>query len=297
MPNLHEISKEIRAGHGAVRARYLTALHEKTGRNIILYYSGWLQKPGAPGLYINDLDMNGFKAVIPGLSPGKGLDLILHTPGGEVAATEAIVDYLRAKFGANIRVIVPQLAMSAGTMIACAAKEVLMGKHSSLGPIDPQIGNVAAQGVVQEFKRAHKEIKKDPSKIAVWRPIIAQYHPTLVGECEQWIAWANEMAREWLETGMLKGRKMAKKEAKRIVDKLTNPGLTKSHSRHLSAQFCKKIGMTVEMMESDQKLQDAVLSLHHACMLTLMETASGKIIANHNGVEVEQRVVRRGGAT
>ena len=294
MPNLHEVSKEIRAGHGAVRARYLTALHKKTSRNIILYYSGWLQKPGAPGLYINDLDMNGFKAVISGLSPSKGLDLILHTPGGEVAATEAIVHYLRAVFGVDIRVIVPQLAMSAGTMIVCAAKEVLMGKHSSLGPIDPQIRGVAAQGVVQEFKRARKEIKEDQSNIAVWSPIIAQYTPTLLGECEQWIAWAEEMTREWLESGMLRGRKTAKGEAERIVEALTKPNLTKSHSRHLSAQFCKKIGMRVRRLESDQDLQDAVLSLHHACMLAFMETDSSKIIENHNGAGFGQKAVRRG---
>ena len=48
------------------------------------------------------------------------------------AAAEAIVNYLRLKFDYDIRVIVPQLAMSAGTMIACAAKEIIIGKQSSL---------------------------------------------------------------------------------------------------------------------------------------------------------------------
>jgi ClpP class serine protease len=68
----------------------------------------------------------------------KGLDLILHTPGGDMAATESLVDYLRQMFGKDIRAIVPQIAMSGGTMIALAWKEILMGKHSNLGPIDPQ---------------------------------------------------------------------------------------------------------------------------------------------------------------
>ena len=108
------------------------------------------------------------------LDRSKGLDLILHTPGGETAATESLVDYLYSMFGTNIRAIVPQIALSAGTMIACACREILMGKHSSLGPIDPQFGNIPAHGIIEEFKRAHAEIKADPSKIPVWQPIIAK---------------------------------------------------------------------------------------------------------------------------
>jgi ClpP class serine protease len=29
--------------------------------------------------------------------------------------------------------------MSAATMVACAANQIVMGKHSFLGPIDPQL--------------------------------------------------------------------------------------------------------------------------------------------------------------
>ena len=99
----------------------------------------------------------------------KGLDLIIHTPGGGMAATESLVDYLRAMFKDDIRAVVPQLAMSGGTMIARACKEILMGKHSSLGPIDPQLGGIPAHGIVEEFKRAKKEIAKEPSTMAVWQ--------------------------------------------------------------------------------------------------------------------------------
>jgi len=67
------------------------------------------------------------------LDRSKGLYLVLHTPGGEMAATESLVDYLRAMFGTDIRAVVPQLAMSAGTMVALSCKSVLMGEESSLG--------------------------------------------------------------------------------------------------------------------------------------------------------------------
>src|SRR5438034_184222 len=138
------------------------------------------------------------------LDRAKGLDLVLHTPGGETAATESLVTYLRSMFGTDIRAIVPELAMSAGTMIACSCKEIVMGKHSSLGPIDPQFGGMPAHGVVEEFNRAHREIKEDQTRVLVWQPIIAKYSPTLIGECEKAIEWSNEMTQEWLVTGMLR---------------------------------------------------------------------------------------------
>jgi ClpP class serine protease len=57
---------------------------------VIVYYSGWLQKPGMPGSQVNDADKNGFMTVIHQLDRSKELDLILHTSGGETAATESL---------------------------------------------------------------------------------------------------------------------------------------------------------------------------------------------------------------
>lgn len=225
--------------------------------------------------------------VIHGLDRTRGLDLLLHTPGGEIAPTESIVDYLRSIFGSNIRAVVPQLAMSAGTMIACACREIIMGKQSSLGPIDPQIfGRLPAHGIVEEFRRAYEEIKMDPAKIPVWQPIIAKYHPALIGECEKAIKWTNQLVRNWLRTGMFSGekdRKATTRKVGRIVKELSDHALTLSHARHLSAEKCRSIGLSIRMMEDDQELQDAILSVHHACIHTLGGTLAYKIIENHEG--------------
>jgi ClpP class serine protease len=56
--------------------------------------------------------MPGFMTAVNKLDKSKGLDLILHTPGGEINATEQIVFYLRKIFKGDIRAIVPHLAMS-----------------------------------------------------------------------------------------------------------------------------------------------------------------------------------------
>jgi len=296
MPNFNDILNEVNAvgsGFDVVRRKYIKELSELTGRNVIVYYSGWLQKP-IPQLQavlaVNDNDKNGFMATIHQLDRSRGLDLVLHTPGGDTAATESLVEYLRQMFGSNIRALVPQLAMSAGTMIAFASREILMGKHSNLGPIDPQIGPFPAHGVLEEFKRAAEEIqtakdaKEQQAKIAVWQPIIAKYNPTLIGLCQQAITWSTDMVMKWLTTGMFEGDSNAMEKAKRIVDELGSHTLTKTHARHIHIDRLKELGAKVIALEDDQKLQDAVLAVHHACIHTLTHTPAVKIIENQNKI-------------
>ena len=297
MPSWHEILHEISESgstYDIIRRKYLKKLYEKTGRNIIIYYSGWLQKPGLPGVEVNDNDKNGFMTVIRGLDRSKGLDLIIHTPGGESAATESLIDYLRSVFGTDIRSIIPQLAMSAGTMLACASKEIIMGKHSSLGPIDPQIKGIPAHGIVEEFKRAYDEIRSDQAKIPIWQPILAKYPPAFIGECEKAILWSNEIVSECLKTIMFKDERETEDKINDILNKLGDHALTKSHARHLSAEKCKDMGLKIIDLESDQDLQEAVLSVHHACIHTLSSTPAYKIIENHEGVafiQIAQKVI------
>ncbi len=149
---LHEIQSLAAGGDKAscdtVRRKYLAQLSAHTGRNTIAYYSGFLAKPEIDS-EITDEDKHGFMGAIHGLERAKGLDLLIHTPGGNIAATQSLVDYLHRMFGTDIRAIVPQIAMSAGTMLACSCKEIVMGNHSNLGPIDPHLRGIPARGVIQ----------------------------------------------------------------------------------------------------------------------------------------------------
>src|SRR5580692_5685080 len=110
MPNWHEIFTEIQntqtqgqmlqvAAPNLVRHRYLQQLRAHTQRNIIAYYSGWLSKGNVFLSEINDEDKNGFMTTVHNLDRTVGLDLILHTPGGGIAATQSIMSYLHKMFG------------------------------------------------------------------------------------------------------------------------------------------------------------------------------------------------------
>ena len=69
-----------------------------------------------------------------------------------------------------------------------------------------------------------------------------------------------------------------------IMTELADHKVSKSHGRHIPMQKCIDIGLKVEKLEDDPKLQDLVLSVHHSCIHTLSETASIKIIENQNGI-------------
>jgi len=295
MPNWSEILVEIQGlqAQGSsdaldfVRRKYLKALAEYTGRNTIAYYSGWLNvsvDPNARGLAIGDEDKTGFMTAIHKMDRTKGLDLLLHTPGGDIAATESLVAYLRSMFGIDIRAVVPQLAMSAGTMIACSTKEVILGKQSSLGPFDPQIGGISMPAVLDEFNRALDEIKRDPACVQLWQVIIGKYHPTFLDSCHRATVMSKEIVGGWLKSGMFFNDPECEEKSSKVVASLSNHDEHKTHARHIHIDQCESIGLKVKRLEDDSKLQDLVLSVHHAYMHTCAMCSVLKIIESDSGV-------------
>lgn len=275
----------------AVRRKYLASVFEHTGREVILYASKWTQHDTnvSPDVVsIVDEDLQGIMEVIHGLK-GPKLDFILHSPGGSIEAAEALVIYLRSKFE-HIRVIVPQMAMSAATMIACAADVIVLGKHSFLGPIDPQIiigtplgpRMVPAQAILEQFEQAKNECQ-DPAKLGAWLPMLNQYGPDLLVQCENANRLSEELVRGWLETYMFKNDRNRKKKAKDIGKWLSKHGHFKSHSRHIPRDELERQGLQIEHLEIDQIAQDLFLSVLHATTHTFSGTNAVKIIENHMG--------------
>ena len=206
---LHEINLLIQQNSPApldvIRRKYLAQLAAYTKRDTLLYATRWTSPGPIPPdfLSITDEDVQGFMEVIHGLK-NEQLDIIVHSPGGSAEATEAIVSYLRAKFK-NLRVIVPQAAMSAATMLACAADRIVLVKHSSLGPVDPQmilqtslgVRAVPAQAILDQFEMAKTECR-DPKKLGSWLPILSQYGPALLIQCQNAIDLSETLTQDWL---------------------------------------------------------------------------------------------------
>lgn len=306
MPDWGEVLAELQesaAGNeglpnfDAIRRKYLARLHALTRRPVILYYSDWLAgSPPAAAMTLEDVQ--GFMQTVRDLQAGD-LDLLLHLPGGSPEATARIVDYLRAKFTGEVRIFVPLAAMSAGTMLALAGDKIVMGRHSQLGPIDPQIFQegqgryVPSRAIVEQFDRACEAIKADPASLAAWMPILQQYGTSLLIECEKAERLALRLVRRWLRMYMFKKLPDVKQKAEHVARWFADYEEHPSHALGIDRDSARSQGVVIEDLEADQDLQDAVLSVHHATLHTFQGPAV-KIIENNNGkafIKMEQQIV------
>lgn len=96
--------------------------------------------------------------------PEQPIDLILHTPGGLVLASEQIAKALVEHKG-KVTVFVPHYAMSGGTMIALAADEIVMDTNAVLGPVDPQIAGMPAASIVNVLALKRRDNISDETLI------------------------------------------------------------------------------------------------------------------------------------
>jgi len=284
-----------------LRRLYLTRLHDATKRNVILYASKWTQAPSDPdSVSIVPEDLQGFMEVLSELEPDAGLDLVLHSPGGSGEAAESIVKYLRAHF-TDVRVIVPHAAMSAATMLACSANKILMGTHSFLGPIDPQFimqqeggGRiaVAAHAILAQFALAKQECA-DPSLMPAWIPMLRQYGPALLVQCQLAQDLSRSLVAEWLEQYMLAGQPDAKAKAEAAATALSDHSKFKSHGRFIDRKQARAIGLEVDDLETNPAVENAALGVFHATTHTFSSTAAVKLLENHRGrafIKIQQIV-------
>lgn len=299
MPTWGQILGEIntakktneKTAYDTIRRKYLNKLYQHTKNDTILYASNWTQsKQISPAnLTINPEDIQGFMECIHSLK-NPNLDLILHSPGGTATATESLVTYIRSKFK-KIRVIIPHAAMSAATMFACAADEIVMGKHSFLGPIDPQFNldtklgpmSVPGQAILDQFKMAKDESLKDPRNLGVWLPIIEQYGPGLIIQVHNAQELSKSLVAEWLEMYMFSDDSEKKEKADKISKILSDHTIFKSHGRFIGRDKAESFGLKIGHLEDDQTLQDYILSVFHATTQTFDGTTAVKLIENHLG--------------
>lgn len=232
--------------------------------------------------------VQGLKEIVDNLN-GDKLDLIIHSPGGAIDAAMEFVSHLRPRFE-DVRVIVPHTAMSAATMISCAANTILMGKDSALGPIDPQITfnsgrgtkTVPAQYIIDDFLEA-QEKSKNPRYSYVMHEFWSKYSHDVTSFAASTVEKTYENVAGWIYQYMFGSTNQAR--AEEITEYMMNPRNFKSHDDSISRDKIEQIGFKVEHMEDNQKIQDAVMSVFDATMHTFKNTDRFKIIENNLGDE------------
>ena len=282
-----------------VRRQKLKALQEITGRPLIIYATDFITPNPlkaqftASFMSISLADKDGLDEVTRNLPQHSPVDIVLHSPGGSAEATESIVALLRERFS-HIRFIIPNVAKSAATMLAMSGEQLLLDDRSELGPTDPQMiltqqGRTffaPAQAIKDQFKAAQEEINSDPQKLPSWVPILGWYGPSLLAECDNHLALAEELVSRWLERYMFAGDPEASSKARQIAEHLASHNKFHSHGRRIGMADLQALGANVLDMRTEPELHNAVRDLYTAIMLTFAHTGAYKIVENSNGEAV-----------
>jgi Serine dehydrogenase proteinase len=287
-----------------LRRRYLEKLAAHTGRAVIYYGVAWHEtRPiNLQTLSVDLGDMRGFMEACSNIEE-RQVDLLLHSPGGNPDAAESIMAYLRQRFD-HIRGVIPLAAMSAATMMALGCDEIVMGAHSQLGPVDPQITvptpegprTAPAQAIKDQFEMAQRDCAGDPSHLAAWMPLLRTLGPGLLAICDSAQQRTVDFVTRELEHHMFRRKRKRVQYAREAADWFADHRFFLSHGRNVTRDDARAHRIIVTDLEDDEVLQDLVLSVSHAAQLTFSSTPCAKLIENHNGrawiqIEGQQQIV------
>ena len=200
----------------------------------------------------------------------KNLDLVIHTFGGSGEIAEKIVEMCRSHCAGEFRVIVPNMAKSAGTLIALGADKIVMGYCSELGPIDPQIRIVISNAPqlvsAWTFIRARDALVEKVNQAlaknenpAAYLQQLAAIDPIFVTHCDQLMTFAKKLGQKWIASRLQASGaqpKEAEEQADRVIQFLSNVVEHITHGRLISAKELKKHTTpalnVVELTEQDE---------------------------------------------
>jgi hypothetical protein len=216
------------------------------------------------------------------------LDLLLHTTGGSGDAAEKFVEMCRRHCKNQFRVIVPNMAKSAGTLIALGADAILMGYCSELGPIDPQIaiivGNVPQMISAWTFIHARDELQRQAMEAmaagvnpAVYLQQLAAVDPVFVTHCEQIMTFARQLVRKFISNKHGQSQ-LGQQWADKVVDFLSNVEEHITHGWLILArelqQHCVP-PLEVEELPEDNPLWQLVWELYVRSEVFLKQSKAG----------------------
>lgn len=199
---------------------------------------------------------------------GKSVDLVLHTPGGDMDAAEKLVSMISLAAGtAGFRIIVPDFAKSAGTLIALGSNSIVMSDSSELGPIDPQViteernGSVqltAVQAHLDAYDEFSAAFKNDPQDVTA-QAMLEKFDPARIYQYKAAINRARSLAEKLLGTRMFPA---GSGNVTSIAGKLMDTKKYLSHGQMIGIVEAQELGLRVEYLPPDEALWQAYWQLY-----------------------------------
>lgn len=201
------------------------------------------------------------------------ISVVLRTVGGSVETTERMVGVLRKHYAA-VNFIVPDMAMSAGTIFCMSGDRIFMDYASSLGPVDPQVqlpdtGDlVPALGYIDKVAEIAKKSKLNPADVVMLKSIdlaklalFEQARNLSMDLLKEWLV--NYKFKYWTEHQTTKpGTKVTKEEresrAAQIADDLSDHEKWRSHGRNLDINKLESLRIKIDDYSDNKELSEAI---------------------------------------
>ena len=210
---------------------------------------------------------------IPGGERPKSIVVILDTPGGIVEVVQRMVTTIRFHYS-DVTVIVPDRAMSAGTIFALSADRIMMDYFSCLGPIDPQIERdgklVPALSYLNQFERLNAKARDGELTTAEYA-LLAKFDLAELHQFEQARELSIELLIEWLSQYKFKDwvttethrhpvtDEIRRERAKHIATLLNNAERWHSHGRPINMNVLREeVGLKIEDISNREELREEV---------------------------------------
>ncbi len=256
------------------RQELIGAIEDRTGRTTLCFIGG------TEAQICRD-DTVGFVDLLHNLRAGDHIDLMLHTIGGDIDEAEKLIRLLRARVAdtGDIRVVIPDYAKSAGTIIALGANSILMSDSSELGAIDPQFhlkdsaGNEICHSVLRylaAYRDREEELRLHPNDpIALLK--LKQFDANLVHKFEGIRGRTRDLAEN-----LLKRRGLPFSS---IAAFFMNIDVWKSHNQMIGAEDISEIGLNVEVVMPENELWQDYWQLY--CLLRMTIDQNQKVFESY----------------
>jgi len=201
--------------------------------------------------------------------------LIINSPGGDGNVAEKMITMCRQRFTKSFKVIVPNFAKSAATMVALGSDKILMGYLAELGPIDPQLGSpyagslIPARSFIDGLEMIRRNIKEKGDQVQMYLPMLSKIEPHVIAQCQSAIDGAREFAEKWLKECMLKD---TPEQAKEVARALSEGVKYKTHGKVIDYTEAHDIlKLNVEKILQKSEIWNNVWELYCSSILFLQQ--------------------------
>lgn len=189
---------ESRSLHRETRRQIIQKIQHRTGRSLLCYVT---RDQG-----ISEEDIRYMQELLYAASAEQPLELMLNSPGGSTGTAVKLVNMLwnsPSNTEDIFRLIVPDEAKSAATLVALGASEIVMSNTSELGPIDPQLQDVDGNwhsvfDYIGAYKVAEDNLREKPDDPS-HRMTFDKFDPVRYQSLQQMTEYTRQSAEDLLK--------------------------------------------------------------------------------------------------